>query len=392
MGATVAVGVGAAVAGVASAGASMYSSSKASSAAGSASTAEQNYASMAGNDLAYAGTRANQYALDTYNPQMDRYGQQQQLYENMQGTLAQNTGMWDQQLQRQQDATSGYTDLYNRNVDQLGQWDQQLQRSMPYYQAGVNALQQEQTPFSFSQTDPSYQWRLQQGQKALQTSAAAKGNALSGGTMKAMDQYSQGLASTEYQNEFQRYLSQNQIYQNIANQGLTAQGQMGNALSGASGTLGQMGNNQNSYVNLINSMGNTLQGRGVSLGQQQNNLSGMQGNINAMGQSGENLAALLSQNTMTGAGAQASSYNTQGNALANQYYNQSNALTGGIQSGTNNLMSAYNMYNQGQYQNAITNYLNQSGGGGYNSGNSAYGINNITDLWGSGASNFTSNN
>ncbi len=55
--------------------------------------------------------------------------------------------------------------------------------------------------FSFDPTqianNPDYQFQLQQGTQAVQRAAAANGTLQSGGTMKALDQFSQGLASNE---------------------------------------------------------------------------------------------------------------------------------------------------------------------------------------------------
>ena len=53
-------------------------------------------------------------------------------------------------------------------------------------------------------TDPSYQFRLAEGQKAVDNSAAARGSTLSGAALKALTKYGQGMASTEYQNSFNR--------------------------------------------------------------------------------------------------------------------------------------------------------------------------------------------
>ena len=50
----------------------------------------------------------------------------------------------------------------------------------------------------------SYKFRLSQGQQALQRSAAAKGMLGSGNTLAALMEYGQGMASTEYGNEFDR--------------------------------------------------------------------------------------------------------------------------------------------------------------------------------------------
>lgn len=53
-------------------------------------------------------------------------------------------------------------------------------------------------------SDPGYQFRMQQGQQALERSAAARGGLASGGFMKGLDRYSQGLASDEYNNAWNR--------------------------------------------------------------------------------------------------------------------------------------------------------------------------------------------
>ena len=56
------------------------------------------------------------------------------------------------------------------------------------------------------QNDPGYQFRLSQGEQALQQSAAANGAANTGGTMKGLIDYGQNAASQEYQNVFNRAL------------------------------------------------------------------------------------------------------------------------------------------------------------------------------------------
>lgn len=54
-------------------------------------------------------------------------------------------------------------------------------------------------------TDPSYQFRLNEGLKALDRQAAARGGLISGGALKAAQTYGQDQASQEYQNAFNRY-------------------------------------------------------------------------------------------------------------------------------------------------------------------------------------------
>jgi hypothetical protein len=106
----------------------------------------------------------------------------------------------------------------------------------PYQAAGTYGLDQlQKTAGSFSfdpnnvQNNPAYQFQLQQGQKALQNSAAARGMLNSGATLKAMDNYSQGLASTSEQNLYNQALStfnaNQQGYQTLANLGANANSQ-----------------------------------------------------------------------------------------------------------------------------------------------------------------------
>lgn len=53
--------------------------------------------------------------------------------------------------------------------------------------------------------DPGYAFRMSEGMKALDRSAASRGGLLSGATLKGAQRYGQDLASQEYQNAFNRY-------------------------------------------------------------------------------------------------------------------------------------------------------------------------------------------
>lgn len=55
------------------------------------------------------------------------------------------------------------------------------------------------------QADPGFQFRQDEGQKALERSAAARGGLLSGRAAKDTLRFSQGLASDEFQNAFNRF-------------------------------------------------------------------------------------------------------------------------------------------------------------------------------------------
>ena len=60
--------------------------------------------------------------------------------------------------------------------------------------------------FEFNEDDPSYQWRLEQGQRALANQANASGMAGGGAYSKALIGYNQDMASQEYGAAFDRAL------------------------------------------------------------------------------------------------------------------------------------------------------------------------------------------
>ncbi|MEG0346729.1 MAG: DNA transfer protein p32 [Acinetobacter sp.] len=128
---------------------------------------------------------------------------------------------------------------------QQANFEQTREDLMPYKQAGDTALGQlmgQMTPDGyFNQTytgqdiysDPSYQFRLQQGQDAIQSNAAAQGGLLSGATLKALQNYGQESASQEYSNAYNRFnADQTNRYNRLSNLvgiGQNAAAQVGNA-------------------------------------------------------------------------------------------------------------------------------------------------------------------
>jgi hypothetical protein len=85
----------------------------------------------------------------------------------------------------------------------------------PYQQLGTSGTAAVQgalnNPFAFNPntiaSNPDYQFQLQQGTQAVQRAAAANGTLSSGGTAKAIDQFSQGLASNEIGQAYNQALS-----------------------------------------------------------------------------------------------------------------------------------------------------------------------------------------
>lgn len=95
--------------------------------------------------------------------------------------------------------------------------ERQIGLQEPFRQTGVNALADygtasQYTPFGMEQfqADPGYQFRMSEGMKALERSAASRGILQSGGTLKDITRFGQDAASQEYQNAFQRYLAERQ--------------------------------------------------------------------------------------------------------------------------------------------------------------------------------------
>lgn len=75
-------------------------------------------------------------------------------------------------------------------------------------------------------TDPGYNFRLLEGQKAIDRSAAARGGTQSGAALKAATRYGQDMGSQEYGNAYNRYqtnrTNQLQPLGNIATMGANA--------------------------------------------------------------------------------------------------------------------------------------------------------------------------
>jgi len=89
------------------------------------------------------------------------------------------------------------------------------------------------------QADPGYGFRMSEGMKALERSAAARGGLLSGATLKGITRFGQDTASSEYINAFNRYQT-NRSNQINPLQSLLGSGQTStNLLSNAAGQAGQ---------------------------------------------------------------------------------------------------------------------------------------------------------
>lgn len=149
------------------------------------------------------------------------------------------------------------------------------------------------TPFSQTdwQADPGYAFRLQEGQKALERSGAAKGMTLSGAQAKALTSYGQGMGSQEYGAAYNRYNNdQTNLYNRLA--GVAGTGQQANQFVGSLGAnmANQVGQNQLGAGNAAAAgwtAGTGAISNGLNSWMNYNNWNQMQGNQNGGAPSGQ---------------------------------------------------------------------------------------------------------
>lgn len=106
------------------------------------------------------------------------------------------------------------TDLQRR------MYEENVERQKPFYEAGVNALPSYVSGiqqggdlvrgFSMSdyQADPGYAFRLSEGIKALDRSAAARGGLLSGNQLRGVTKLGQQMGSEEFGNAYNRFVGE----------------------------------------------------------------------------------------------------------------------------------------------------------------------------------------
>jgi len=133
-------------------------------------------------------------------------------------------------------------------------WQTQQQNAAPYLNVGKGATyslgalygigqngQPTGTPVDYSQftNSPDYQFAQQQGNLAVNRTLAAQGQTQSGGAMKAISDYNQGLASQQFGNYYNRLLSLSQMGNNAAIGVNNAGSQMASTIGGTQQALGQ---------------------------------------------------------------------------------------------------------------------------------------------------------
>lgn len=229
----------------------------------------------------------------------------------------------------QADANKYAADIQYR----MFQEQQRLQE--PWRKAGENALTRLTgglakggefgTPFSQTNwmQDPGYAFRLAEGQRALDRSAAARGGLISGNALKAAERYGQEMGSQEYQNAFNRYYREREAMLNPL-QSLAGVGQTtAQSLGGAAQNYGQSAANlasatgassANALLAQGNARASAYGGYGQAIGQGLQGLYNNWGSISNMfggGNTGLNDANSLIASNPNAAGGQ---YSVQGNS------------------------------------------------------------------------------
>jgi len=191
------------------------------------------------------------------------------------------------------------------------------------------------------QTDPGYAFRLSEGMKALDRTAASRGGLLSGATLKGAQRYGSDLASQEYGNAYNRFqtnrATQSQEYQNAFNR---YQAERAAREQGYGNAFNRF---QAERTNTLAPL-QSLAGVGQSATQQaqqaaQNYATGASGTYAnlATGQTGTLGALGAGQTGALGAfgAAQGSNIIGAGNARASGYVGGANALSSGLGQGLN---------------------------------------------------------
>lgn len=173
---------------------------------------------------------------------------------------------------------------------QQAQYAQQRADQEPWRQAGMGALAglqdgkfQETFDMSKYQADPGYQFRMDEGNKAINAAASARGMGTSGATMKALARYGQDYSSGEYGKAYDRFnndrTTQFNRLSSLAGVGQTANAQLGQAgqnfANNQAGLMTGIGNAQAAgQMGQANAIGGALNG-GANAWMQQNQMNTM---------------------------------------------------------------------------------------------------------------------
>ena len=113
----------------------------------------------------------------------------------------------DAQIQSTNASNQTQLEMFNQNRADLEPWRNAGKTALDQMTSGTAPGGDFARSFTLADfnADPGYAFRRQQGQDALEHSAAARGGLLSGGTGKALQRYGQDFASTEFSNAYNRF-------------------------------------------------------------------------------------------------------------------------------------------------------------------------------------------
>jgi hypothetical protein len=260
----------------------------------------------------------------------------------------------------------GYVgDVYNRSGDDLiGAGRTANEYLNPYIDAGsrslttltdlANAPQAQFDPSNLTM-DPGYAFRMAEGQKALERSAASRGILQTGGTLKALTRYGQDAASQEYQSAFNRALSTFGANQSARQQQLgTLSGLVNTGYGASQGAGNNLIGTQQTAGNWRNTAAQLQGGYGIDSANRQADVSMRYGDM-------------ARDLRLQGVQAQADSILGRGQATASQWGGASQAIGGGLTLA--GMMRQGGGSTPGQYNNLPT----VGAGGGYNYPQRPYG-------------------
>ncbi len=184
------------------------------------------------------------------------------------------------QLQAQRETNEMQWDMYEQNRKDQEPWRKAGEVALGQLGTGLKAGGEFNRNFTLKdfQADPGYAFRQAEGQKAIDSSAAARGSSLSGATLKALTKYGQDFASNEFNNAYNRW--------------------------------------NNDTSNRFNRIAGV-----AGVGQQA---------VNQVGAYGQQTASNIAQGNMNTANNVASNTIQAGNARASGYVGTANAINGGI--------------------------------------------------------------
>ena len=175
--------------------------------------------------------------------------------------------------------------MFEKQMELQEPWRKKGEEALNRLAAGLGQGGEFGTKFSATnwQQDPGYAFRLAEGQRALERSAAARGGLISGNALKAAERYGQEMGSQEYQNAFNRYYAERQNMlqpiQSLAGVGQTTAtniaGQAGAYGNAAAGNLMATGE---SYANSLLAQGNARASQYGAIGNAIGGAAGAYGN------------------------------------------------------------------------------------------------------------------